>query len=111
MRWIKPTLRNSISALLSPGSRASSPESLEPLRAEMLKVLGEEGGRIDPQLLHRLQYASSIETLWFARAEMMTVLCALHGEAAALDSVQRLAPLFEGHLPNSLKPSQRRVGM
>lgn len=40
MRWIKPGLRNSISALLGTELRKDSPEALEPVRQAMLAALG-----------------------------------------------------------------------
>ena len=43
MRFIKPGLRNSISALLGTEVRRASPEALEPVRQAMLDVLGEAG--------------------------------------------------------------------
>ena len=38
MRWIKPSLRHSISALLGNEIRKHSPESLEPVRQAMLTL-------------------------------------------------------------------------
>jgi hypothetical protein len=109
MRWIKPALRNSISALLAGGeTRAPVRPSLEPLRKAMIEVLGAEGAAANPQLLHRLQYADTIETLWFARSEMVLVLSTIHGEAAALDAVWKLAPQFEALLPQGLQPRDRQ---
>lgn len=107
MRWIKPGIRHSISALLGIDMRKHSPESLEPVRQAMLDVLGTEGAASNPQLSKRLQYLHDIHALWYARSEMVSVLSGLHGEARAVEMVRSLTPLFEGRLPASMLESAR----
>lgn len=107
MRWIKPSLRHSISALLGHEIRKHSPESLEPVRQAMLSALGEAGAQANPRLKHRLMYVHDAHALWYARAEMVAVLSRLHGEARAVDAVRNLTPVFEGLLPRSLMESTR----
>jgi len=102
MRWFKPGIRNSISALLSPETRKDSPESLEPVREAMLAVLGEDGAKVNPQLTRKLKYLHDAHALWFARAEMVAVLSQLHGEALAVHRVRSLSPVFQGLVPKSL---------
>lgn len=109
MRWIKPSLRHSISALLGNEVRKHSPESLEPVRQAMLSALGEEGAKANPRLKHRLMYVHDAHALWFARAEMVAVLSRLHGEAKAVDVVRGLSPVFQGLIPKSLMESTRPV--
>lgn len=107
MRWIKPTLRHSISALLGTEVRKHSPESLEPVRQAMLTVLGDDGAQANPRLKHRLMYVHDIHALWYARAEMVAALSSLHGEAKAVDLVRSLTPVFQGLVPQSLMESTR----
>jgi hypothetical protein len=107
MRWIKPTIRHSISALLGNDVRKHSPESLEPVRQAMLSILGDEGAQANPRLKHRLMYVHDAHALWYARAEMVAVLSRLHGEAKAVDLVRGLTPAFSGLLPKSLMESTR----
>lgn len=107
MRWIKPGLRNSISALLGSETRTDSPQALEPVRMAMLDMLGVEGAKINPRLKHRLLYVHDAHALWFARADMMVVLSSLHGEAKAVELVQTLSPVFSGLIPKSLMESSR----
>jgi hypothetical protein len=107
MRWFKPGLRNSISALLGADTRTDSPESLEPVRMAMLDMLGEDGAKINPRLKHRLLYVNDAHALWYARADMVAVLSSLHGEAKAVDLVQALSPVFSGLIPKSLMESCR----
>lgn len=107
MRWFKPGLRHSISALLSNEARRDAPESLEPVRQAMLTALGAEGASLNPQLFRRLRYLPDANALWFARSEMVAVLSRIHGEAKAVDMVQDLSPVFRGLLPRSLMESGR----
>lgn len=107
MRWIKPALRNSISALLGNEVRKQAPESLEPVRRAMLVALGEEGARLNPRLKHRLMYLADAHGLWYARSEMVAVLSHLHGEAHAVATVRDLSHTFQGLLPQSLMDACR----
>lgn len=107
MRWMKPGLRNTISALLGTEVRKDSPEALEPVRQAMLSALGDEGAAINPRLKHRLMYLHDAHALWYARSEMVAVLSRLHGEAKAVDTVIALSPVFHGLLPKSMMESCR----
>lgn len=107
MRWIKPGLRNTLSAMLGGQERTDSPESLEPVRNAMLQALGEDGAKLNPHLHRRLQYLHDAHALWYARADMVAVLSRIHGEAHAVRTVQRLSPAFKGLLPKSLTDATR----
>lgn len=107
MRWFKPAIRNSISALLGSDIRKDSPESLEPVRQAMLCTLGDDGASINPQLHRRLQYLHDIQALWFARSELVAVLSTLHGEAKAVSMVRELTPFFEGRVSTAMLTSAR----
>lgn len=102
MRWIKPNLRHSISALLGTDVRRKSPESLEPIRQAMLDVLGDEGAELNPRLKRKLQYSGDAQGLWYARSEMVAVLSRIHGEAIAVNKVRSLTPYFQGCIPRGL---------
>ena len=107
MRWFKPSLRNSLSALLGPESRADEESALEPVREAMLSVLGEDGARVNPALKRRLKYLHDAHSLWYARAELVAVLSQLHGEALAVHRVQSLSPVFQGLIPKALIDASR----
>ncbi len=110
MRWFKPVLRNSISALLGSDVRMTlTPQSLEPVRQAMLALLGEDGAKLSPELKHRLSYLPDAHALWFARSELVQVLSRLHGEVQAVDMVRSLSPAFSGLLPRSLTDSANRA--
>lgn len=102
MRWIKPGLRNSISALLSSEARQHTPEALEPVRLAMLGILGKDGAALNPMLHHRLMYLHDAHALWYARSDVVAVLSQLHGEQQAVAMVKDLSPQFRGLLPKSL---------
>ena len=107
MRWIKPGLRNTISAILSSEARQQTPESLEPVRLAMLGILGKEGADRNPMLHQRLMYLHDAHALWYARSEVVAVLSQLHGEAQAVAMVKNLSPMFRGLLPKSLMDACR----
>jgi hypothetical protein len=107
MRWIKPGLRNSISALLSGESRPHAPEALEPVRLAMLGILGKDGAAINPLLHERLMYLHDAHALWYARSDVVAVLSQLHGEEQAVSMVHDLSPMFRGLLPKGLIDASR----
>ncbi|MFP8833989.1 hypothetical protein ACLIJR_06935 [Hydrogenophaga sp. XSHU_21] len=107
MRWFKPSLRNSISALLGPHARADDEDALEPVRQAMLSVLGEDGARMNPALKRRLKFMHDAHSLWYARAELVAVLSQIHGEALAVHRVQCLSPVFDGLVPKALIDATR----
>jgi hypothetical protein len=107
MRWIHPALRHSLSTWMGPKARKHSPESLERVRKAMLAALGRDGAELNPRLQHRLLHLSDVNALWHARAEMMSVLSRLHGEAKAVDTLKNLTPEFKGLIPQSLMGSPR----
>jgi hypothetical protein len=107
MRWFKPGLRHSLSAFLGPQASPDPAEALEPVRRALLDALGEHGARSHPQLRRRLAYLADAQALWHARADVVAALSQVHGEAKAVETVQRLSPLFEGLLPRSLMDACR----
>ena len=105
MRWLKPSLRNSIYGLL--GNPVTPSESIlengtEDIRESMLAALGDSGSRHFPQITRRIRYANDIQALWYLRGDLMAALAAMHGEASARAQVQSLTRMFHGLLPGSL---------
>jgi hypothetical protein len=70
----------------------------------MLEALGHDGFRSYPYLGRKLRFAEDVQTLWYARSELMAALASLHGEARARQELERLTRLFHGLLPPGLTP-------
>jgi hypothetical protein len=105
MRWLKPSLKNSLYGLLghAPGPTESTLENgVEDIREAMLALLGESGPKRFPQLTRRIRYAADIQGLWYLRGDLMATLATISGETAARQQVRRITEMFEGLLPGSL---------
>jgi hypothetical protein len=105
MRWLKPSLRNSIYGLL--GNPVAPSESIlengtEDIRESMLAALGDSGSRHFPQITRRIRYANDIQALWYLRGDLMAALAAMHGEMAARERVASVTAQFQGLLPGGL---------
>lgn len=107
MRWLKPAIRHSISAILGAEMNPTRAEALEPIRQAMLQALGEDGARQNPQLCRRLAFTHDAYALWYARSDLVAALSQMHGEAKAVATVQDLLPVFKGVLPRSMTETCR----
>ena len=105
MRWIKPSLRNSIYSLLGHpvGSSESTLEnSTEDIREAMLQLLGEAGPQRFPQVTRRIRYAGDVQGLWYLRGDLMAAVSSMHGEATARSQVLGITRMFQGLVPSGL---------
>jgi hypothetical protein len=105
MRWLKPSLRNSIYGLLghvTTPTDSTLENGLEDIREAMLALLGETGPKRFPQITRRIRYAADIQALWYLRGDLMATLATLDGETVAREKVQRITQMFRGLLPGSL---------
>ena len=105
MRWIKPSLRNSIYGLL--GNPVKPTESVleggsEDIRETMLMLLGDDGPRAFAQLTRRIRYANDVQALWYLRGDLMAALATVHGELAARQKMLSVTHMFQGLLPSGL---------
>jgi hypothetical protein len=64
------------------------------IRDAMLDLLGEAGQRKHPLLTTRLKFSIAVETLWYARSELLQVLAREHGEFQAYKGISNLNELF-----------------
>lgn len=111
MRWMKPNLRSSIYALLGHAAEPSTSDvqqRMDQIRRAMLELLGEQGQAGYPGFVRRVRFATDIQSLWFARSDLMGALATLHGEARAREEIEPVTELFQGVLPSSLYPRQTR---
>ncbi|WP_431113060.1 hypothetical protein [Variovorax paradoxus] len=95
-------------------SRASSPEQRDKkfrvVRSAMLEALPICGDPQVTQIAERISYAIDIEALWYLRADVMSILSGLDGEASALREMREIDAMFEGGLPQSVKPRAHHAG-
>lgn len=113
MRWIKPSLKNSLYSLLGsspPASDSMLEEGIEGIRVAMLDCLGKDGASRFPQVTRRVRYADDIQGLWYLRGDLMAALSAMHGESGAADRIATITEMFQGLLPGGLnsRPSPLR---
>jgi hypothetical protein len=109
MRWFKPNLRSSVSAMFSSGHPSAPPQSaleevdIEDIRTSMLALIGDIE---EPRFLHvgrRVRYASEVMGLWYLRGDLMALLASRHGEAKAREDLKNITGMFEDMLPKGLK--------
>ena len=89
---LRPTHRDSVSAQ----------EAMEQVRQAILATMDDAG--LDGEhasLLNKVSYAGSIQTLWYARTDLMMALSACRGEAYAQEQLDRLSRRFFGLLPEA----------
>ena len=112
MRWIKPTI-TSIYGLLgqtTPTSLRSDDLRMEEVRKVMLDAMSIEGVAENHHLLvRRVFYATDIQTLWCARADVMSLLAEQMGETCAHEKLGVISALFQGLLPEAKHASPSRV--
>ncbi len=106
MGWFKAGLKNSVYGLL--GAGPSSPtdsvleDGIEDIREAMLRLLGDNGAKLYPQITRRVRYAADIQALWYLRGDLMGVLASLHGESKARENMQPVTQMFQGLLPGAM---------
>ncbi len=112
MRWLKPTL-TSIYGLLghtTPSQGRSAVSRQENIRRVMLDAMAiEKVTGHHHMLVRRLYYATDIQTLWYARSDVMSVLAEELGETTAREKLRVISELFEGLLPEAKHSLQSRA--
>ena len=109
MRWfITKDLRSTISAMFTvstapPPTAAEQAEKMELIRRKMLALAVLTRGDRSEALARRIRYAATVETLWYARGELMAQLAKMEGELAAREKVDTLSGLFRDMLPRGLR--------
>lgn len=112
MRWLKPNLVTSLYALLGHTSEPSLDHlssAVDRIRDAMVALLGEQGQTDHPWLARRLRHATELQTLWYARSDLLSARAAICGEARARREVEEITRLFNGLVPSSLKTRSRRL--
>jgi hypothetical protein len=88
------------------GRSEPTPQALsartEDIRALMLHELGDYGERKFPAVVRRVRYALDIQSLWYARSDVMAILANTYGETVARDKLVHISEHFNGLIPKSL---------
>jgi len=109
MRWFKPNLRSSVSALFSSGHPSVPSESaqedvgIEDIRTSMLALIGDIEEQKFLHVGRRIRYASEIMGLWYLRGDLMALLASRHGEVQARANLKTITDMFEDMLPKGLR--------
>jgi hypothetical protein len=83
---------------------------MEEVRQAMLDLMAQAGPTdVHLELLIKINYAGAIQTLWYARSEIMQALSATRGEAYAQQQLETLSSRFIGLLPEArhYRPGRR----
>jgi len=112
MRWLKPTL-TSMYGLLGhtvPSQGRSAESRQENIRNVMLDAMTlEKVSDGHHMLVRRIFYAPDIQTLWYARSDIMSMLAEELGETAAHERLRVITALFDGLLPEARHSLQSRA--
>ena len=109
MRWNKPNLRNTPHDPLGRDMPSSTAwvrdQGLEDVRKAMLASLAGLAGSEVARMSMRLRYAGDIEALWYLRADLLSTLRQMLGDASAREMMDQLTQLFQGQLPSVPRPA------
>jgi hypothetical protein len=109
MRWLKTKdLRSTITAIFTvstapPPTPSQQAAHLERIRRKMLALAVLTSGERSEALGRRIHYAANVESLWYARGELMAQLARVHGEAVAREKLAALSAMFTELLPRGLR--------
>jgi hypothetical protein len=112
MRRTIANLTTSLMGLLGePTPEVSAKDRIAGIRQAMLDQLADLPS--SPQVSKmraRIPYAPDLQTLWYLRADMMTLLAASLGESVATQRMAAITTLFDGLLPAAQKSRPHRLG-
>lgn len=84
---------------------------VEAIRQVMLDNLADVGPHRQLDQVHsRVRFAPDIQTLWYLRGDIMTLLAESRGEAHATERLARITTLFHGLLPAAQQSRPHRLG-
>lgn len=109
MGWFNTKdLRSTITAIFSvstapPPTPQEHAAAVETIRRKMLAMAIMDKSERAEALTRRIRYAANVESLWYARGELMALLAREHGEAAARERIEALSEMFREVLPRGLR--------
>ncbi len=86
------------------GWSRSSDRRADRIRAAMLALLESHGGHSIQRLMQRVRFTNDLETLWYLRQDLLSVLSEIEGEVAAQRKMKQINGLFKGGLPPTMGP-------
>ncbi len=111
MGWKMSRLSSSLWGLLrEPDSLSTASQALEDIREAMLTCMSHclNGSSTRPAVWGKVLYAKDIQSLWYLRSDVMQMLSQHSNEAAASRALDRITPLFNGHIPPLLFRAARQ---
>lgn len=112
MRWGKTNLRNSFFGWLSPSQEPMLSDDLdvrvEEIRHAMLLCLADTGKPREENLGRKLRITDDIQTLWFARSDLMQSMAATIGETRAREQMAIITKMFNGLISESITAHKSR---
>lgn len=76
---------------------------IQHIRQAMLMILSTCDSDVEKQsvIFDKLQYATSIQSLWYLRNDLTSLLSACCGNSLAYEQMSKVTALFQGLLPKS----------
>lgn len=112
MSWKKSGFASSLLSLF--GETASDDvhgRRIEAIRQAMLDCLVGVGQQAElARVAGRVLWTKDIQSLWYLRSDVMTVLSGCIGESAARARIQKVTDMFSGLLPVAKKAGMIRLG-
>ena len=116
MSWKTSKFASSLISLFADSPPDTRNESrAHNIREAILDSLGDATpSHVLDQVVARVWCAPNIQTLWYLRTDIMTLLSGQYGEAAAREELRVISKMFRGLLPAALasraSPLSRRQG-
>ncbi len=111
MRWFKPNFRSVHSLLgrVGPAEPAAVTSPTEDMRQTLLDAMATAGLGLQHQdVISKIRYAGSLQTLWYARSDVMAAVAAERGEEYARQCLEDVSLGFVGLLPEARGYKQPR---
>jgi hypothetical protein len=112
MSWKKSKFASSLMSLFGDNSATHpSPEHrVQEIRQAMLDCIGQvDEGHDQARVLTQVLYAPDIQSLWYIRPDVMTLVASLRGEAEAQARLASISDMFLGLLPAAQKTRPNRL--
>lgn len=110
MSSIISRLTSSLMGLLDDSASDSEIElQIQTIRQTMLDSMAaclDQNG-LPPTLWGKINYATSIQALWYLRIDLMTLLSGQHGEIAARRALAQVTETFRGLVSANQMPNQK----